>query len=201
MRLRHIPAMRMAVAVQHEITVRPEAARLFRGQHEQKRIHLRRVPCFHHALEPRHGPVHPWQIGIEREERLAAEMAQRVFDAAAGIEQFSFARNDDVDIPPRGAMRLDLIREVIGVDDDLPDADLKQLVERVIEHRYAADLEQRLWRRKGKRPHAFAAPGGQNHRSGGEQIHPLQSTTAARSPSIRVRAGGIHRSTACPETP
>jgi len=61
-------------------------------------------------------------------------------------------------------MRLDLSGEVMNVDDRLLDTGLRQSIERMVEHRLAADLNQRLRQRIGNRAHALPEAGRQHDR-------------------------------------
>ncbi len=57
-----------------------------------------------------------------------------------------------------------LIGMVMDVDDDLLGAGLDKGVERVVDHRFAGDLDERFRDRIRDRAHPGAEPGGQHHR-------------------------------------
>ena len=111
------------------------------------------------------------RVGVDVEERLAAELGQRLDHAAAGVEQLG-ALVGDHDLRPRarGEMPFDLVGEVMHVDHGALDAGLGQPVEHVVDQRLAGDLHQRLRHRVGDRPHALAEAGGEHHGAAGSML-------------------------------
>src|SRR6185295_10760585 len=126
-----------------------------------------------------------------------AEKRQRLRDAARGLERAAvvapFARIRDRDAEARTvAERLDdLLFEPVGVDDDLADAGARERLEVPFDQALAVDDEERLRARVGERPHALAAPGGEDDR--------LQPATrlgsAPRSSAWRSTDSGANAST------
>ena len=75
----------------------------------------------------------------------SAEQGQRLLHAAAGLQQGgALVRDGDARMRPAGELRLDLSGEMVDIDDRLLDAGLSQPVERMVEHRLAADPHERL---------------------------------------------------------
>ena len=111
------------------------------------------------------GAFDPESIGVAEKEWRIAENGQRLFDRAALIEQqIALVGNDDPGRAVIGEMRFDLISQMMHVDDRRADSGERKTIEKMIDHRLAADLDERLGDRLRQRPHPHAAPRRKNHR-------------------------------------
>ena len=100
------------------------------------------------------------------EERVLAELGQRLDHAAAGAEKlFALVGDDDVRALAAGKVLLNLIGEMMDIDNGALDALLGEAVEHVVDQRLAADLHERLGELAVERAHARAEPGSEHHRA------------------------------------
>ena len=120
------------------------------------------------AHEVRLHAVDPDGVGIDVEERRAAELRHRPHRAAASAEQLC-ALVGDHDCRPlaRRKMPLDLVGEVMHVDHRPFDAGFGEAVEHVVDQRLAADRHQGFRHRAVVRPHAGAEARRQHHGAAG----------------------------------
>jgi hypothetical protein len=92
--------------------------------------------------------------------------------AAAGAEhRIAFVGDDDS--RPRASFDVidDLVRQVVHIDHGFADAGICQLVEHMIQQRFAGHRYQRLRHPLGQRTHPQAETGGENHGFAGFDGH------------------------------
>jgi hypothetical protein len=79
--------------------------------------------------------IGPEAVTAEHKEGFATEMLQGVFDAPGGVEQDGFMGQDDLGAGLVFQMVGDLLRQMVGVDNDFFDPGLLQLVNGAAEQR------------------------------------------------------------------
>ncbi len=103
---------------------------------------------------------------LTRKNGRIAELRQRLGDAAAGAEQrATLIGDDDLRTLTRRQVAFQRVGEMMHIDDGALDAGVGQTVERVIDQRLAADLDERLRDVAVIRPHARAQAGRQHDRA------------------------------------
>ena len=103
---------------------------------------------------------------LTRKNGAVAELRQRLGDAAAGAEQFAtLVGDDDLGTLTRRQVALQRVGEMMHIDHGALDTGIGQAVERIIDQRFAADLDERLWDVAVIRPHARAQAGRQHDRA------------------------------------
>ena len=106
-------------------------------------------------------------IAVDDQKRLRPHPRQRLEDAAAGFQRVRrFRGPGDADSPSAAIAqrRRQLFPQMAGVDHQIGDAGRPQGLEMVDDQRLTGHRQQGFGRVVGQRPHAFAAPGGQDHR-------------------------------------
>jgi hypothetical protein len=154
-----------AIAFEHEIPVRMEVGI---GHHHEMDARWLRVPCHDvgASCECSVVELRPYIAGDDQC-RAGRQKRQRRSDAAGAFQRMGFQRPPDAHAERIAVTkhRDQLWREPRGVDDDVAETGARQRFDLPDDERPAARRQQCLGHRVRQRPHAVAAPGGQNHRA------------------------------------
>ena len=106
----------------------------------------------------------PQRVGVEHEKRALAEERQRTLYAAARLQKpLTLVRDDDLRRPAACNVRLHQVGKMVDVDHRGSHVCGGQTVERVVDQRSSADLDERLRKGGRDRAHALAETGGEHH--------------------------------------
>ena len=106
---------------------------------QQQRVHGAGIERLGEPRQVGRHAVDPDGVGVDVEERLAAELRQCLDHAAAGVEQLgALVGNHDLRPGARCNVPFDLVGEVVHVDHGALDAGGGEPVEHEVEHRLAA---------------------------------------------------------------
>jgi hypothetical protein len=106
-----------AHGIEMEITGPGIVEGLRMADHQQKRVHPRRVPGIGQSGKDIARPVEPDIVAVEAEERLAVDQRQRLDEAPAGFEQgLAFVRNGDGRGLAHQDMGFKLVGQIVGID-------------------------------------------------------------------------------------